>query len=205
METLTNLELENVDCEALWAFEEKNSDPRDECLKQAGAFRKINCDDDFRRGAELLFRLGKLENFLENRKASLAAPFARILRLIKEASEKSVSRIAAAKTAMKEKLSVYARTRMETLRSNPASEEKEDRSQDPLRNDFAYIKRKISFSVLVEQKVSREFLRVDEAKVRAWINANKTSLMEKLEENPMEGLGAVPGLMLKMETEVISR
>lgn len=67
------------------------------------------------------------------------------------------------------------------------------------------VKTKISFEISDEDKIPREFLSPDETKIRAWINLNRHIIIENIKQDEGYAADTIPGLKLKMETDITAR
>ncbi|OGV51293.1 MAG: hypothetical protein A2X49_03775 [Lentisphaerae bacterium GWF2_52_8] len=71
--------------------------------------------------------------------------------------------------------------------------------------DSVAVKEVLGFELINESLLPREFFSVDERKIRAWISQRRDELRDQLEKDPSFASKAIPGLLLKLETEVVSR
>lgn len=67
------------------------------------------------------------------------------------------------------------------------------------------VKSRISFEIIDEYKVPREFLSVDESKIRTWICMNKVLISQNLKNDSSYSEDAISGLKLKIETDITAR
>ena len=87
---------------------------------------------------------------------------------------------------------------------NPSFVEYETGAVRPGAENVA-IKSTLSFEVACPAEVPREFLSVDEKKIRLWLNLHSNEIKQKLKESPEYSLSLIPGIRLKLETDIVSR
>ncbi|OGV48655.1 MAG: hypothetical protein A2017_04405 [Lentisphaerae bacterium GWF2_44_16] len=87
---------------------------------------------------------------------------------------------------------------------NPSFVEYDPGSVRPGAENVA-IKSTLSFEIASPGEVPREFLSVDEKKIRLWLNLHRDEIKQKLKDSPECALSVIPGVKIKLETDVVSR
>jgi len=92
----------------------------------------------------------------------------------------------------------------ETELFNPSFVDYDPGTAKPCAENVA-VKANISFEIANASEVPREFLSVDEKKIRLWLNLHRDEIRRKLKTSPECSSSFIPGVSVKLETDVVSR
>ncbi len=67
------------------------------------------------------------------------------------------------------------------------------------------VKKQLKFNIREPEKLPRSWLKPDTASIREWINLNRDALKQALAESPGGDFQPMPGIVVRLETEITAR
>jgi len=146
---------------------------------------------------------------LEKARDCLRIKLARYAEAERRRRESARLKAYAVREAAEEEYAAAQRCAVEEFRSEsvvynpPLPPEPPKRPAAFLKTASVSVRARLEYAVSDESQLPRELLSPDKARIRAWIDSNRESLRERLKADP--SFTPVPGLSLKLSTEVLPR